>query len=95
MCNLTLEGSPRYRSGSCAICTGPSILYNVQLMLFKDSLCLVAGASHRRSVLYVMLVILLITRARSAVCVRYVSRVRIMNHAGLTVVHNRIYPRLV
>ena len=72
-----------------------NILYNVQLMLFKDSLCLVAGASHRRSVLYVMLVILLITRARSAVCVRYVSRVRIMNHAGLTVVHNRIYPRLV
>ena len=22
----TLEGSPRYRSGSCAICTGPSIV---------------------------------------------------------------------
>ena len=22
----TLEGSPRYRSGSCAICTGPSII---------------------------------------------------------------------
>ena len=28
MCNLTLEGSPRYRSGSCAICTGPSSLHN-------------------------------------------------------------------
>ena len=27
MCNLTLEGSPRYRSGSCAICTGPSSIY--------------------------------------------------------------------
>ena len=24
----TLEGSPRYRSGSCAICTGPSSLHN-------------------------------------------------------------------
>ena len=31
MCNLTLEGSPRYRSGSCAICTGPSSLHNITL----------------------------------------------------------------
>ena len=27
----TLEGSPRYRSGSCAICTGPSSLYKAPI----------------------------------------------------------------
>ena len=28
----TLEGSPRYRSGSCAICTGPSSNYYYKFM---------------------------------------------------------------
>ena len=36
MCNLTLEGSPRYRSGSCAICTGPSSLHNITLSPTND-----------------------------------------------------------
>ena len=34
----TLEGSPRYRGGSCAICTGPASIFIVRRMHLNSGL---------------------------------------------------------
>ena len=38
LCFMTLEGSPGYRGGSCAICTGPASLYNNTLTCYHVGL---------------------------------------------------------
>ena len=43
LCNLTLEGSPRYRSGSCAICTGPSSRIIIRVDLFLVGLLMTSS----------------------------------------------------